>query len=187
MRFEIYKITERATGRCYIGLTQGSAERRWQRHIASSRRGDGFYLHAALAKRGEHSFAFEVVGTATTKLQAANMERLAIRVFGAFTSGFNQTTGGEGNVGFTTAPEVREKQRRGRLGKKQTDEAKALLSAHRRGKRWTDEARAKASASHTGRKWSEAQRAGRLKAQETPEYREKMRANALKRLANVGV
>ncbi len=180
-----YIATHRETGRKYVGITSTTLHKRWLQHCGYARRGHGTYLAHAIAKYGPDAFVVEQVGVATTREEAAALERRLIAEHKTMhPCGFNLTSGGEKNVGFSLNETVREKQRRGRLGKKHSAEAKALISAARTGTKWSDEARAKMS---NTRKcpWTDEQRRVLGAAMRTPEYREKMRQAQLRRWAKV--
>lgn len=179
-----YLITHRASGRAYVGITVKTLSARWAAHQSAARRGAKTHIANAIRAYGADAFAVEQIGEAMDRVEAAELERRLIVERGTMTpAGFNLTSGGEKNVGFTLAPEVREKQRAGRVGKRQPAAARKALSEMRRGVPLSDSTRLAMSRAKRGRAWTPAQRAALTAAMQTPEYREKMRAASAKRWA----
>ena len=75
-------------------------DRRWNAHLASARRGDGYYSHAAIRAHGAESFDHEVLETVDTAGEAAQAEIWWIEHFGSCqqSRGYNITKGGQ--LGF---------------------------------------------------------------------------------------
>ncbi len=82
------------SGRCYIGQTSTSTNRRWRSHVQRARKGGKHPLHSAIRRYGDE--AFEVVtlqeGLDTTEVDAA--ESAAIEDYKALTHGYNLSPGG---------------------------------------------------------------------------------------------
>lgn len=109
----VYLITNRVTGKKYVGCTTGTIENRWQQHVKDAKRGLPYMLHRSLRKHGEGSFKVEpletVEGSHEDLLQAeiAWIQRQDCVV----PNGYNLTHGGQG-LDFSV-PEVREAQLQG--------------------------------------------------------------------------
>jgi predicted GIY-YIG superfamily endonuclease len=97
MPYAVYVITHLATGRRYVGMT-GDARRRWAAHRHTARWKPRTHIGRAIRKYGSEAFTFEVVCQFSTAMEAANHERMLIRVLRARDRryGFNESDGGEG-------------------------------------------------------------------------------------------
>lgn len=92
----IYKITNKETGLCYIGLTNNIARRR-ARHFTDLRcnRHDNAFLQKAFNISGEENFDFEVLfeGNVTSE-EISLKEREFIAKYDSYHNGYNQNEGG---------------------------------------------------------------------------------------------
>lgn len=90
MKGFIYKVTNKVTGKSYIGQTRKSVEFRWRQHKNSK---DCYYFHKAIQKYGEENFE-------VTTLEECDVEDLDskeifyISKYNTFNNGYNMTTGG---------------------------------------------------------------------------------------------
>jgi predicted GIY-YIG superfamily endonuclease len=92
----IYKATLKKDGRCYIGLTTKTLNKRKKEHIeAALFKNSPLYFHCALRQYGPENFNWEIIAKRKTKKGLANAEIHYIEKFGSFNKGFNSTTGGE--------------------------------------------------------------------------------------------
>lgn len=181
MIWHVYRVTNIETGQRYVGITAKTIAVRWHQHKLNGYAGRGGYLARAIRTYKHTSFYWEPIYEAVDEREAKIVERGLIAQWGTYAPrGYNLTSGGEKTAGYHLAPEVREKQRQGRLGKTHTDVAKAKMRAARLGKPLSDEVRANMSANHRPT-WSPAQRAAIGAALRTAEHREKLRALALER------
>ncbi len=57
----VYKLTRLSTGQVYVGLTQGSLDRRWAFHIMTARNGSTSKLSEAIRSDGPGGFSLEVI------------------------------------------------------------------------------------------------------------------------------
>ena len=90
----IYKVTNIATGRCYIGQTITSVQRRWQGHCDDSNRSNS-YLHKAIKKHGRESFRVDLLDTGFDKWDLDNLEIFWIKTFDSLApKGYNLKEGG---------------------------------------------------------------------------------------------
>lgn len=127
----VYKVTNKDTGRCYIGISV-RPERRWRRPYAA-------HFGNALAKHGRDAFDWEIILELPSYREAQIAEMCLIYVLDP---SYNATIGGDGRCGFNHTLETRAKMsatRSGRpnpklLGRKQTPEHVRNAAAARTGK-----------------------------------------------------
>ena len=149
----LYQITF-PNGKAYIGITSGTAERRYAKHVTASRRaGARFHLvHRAIRKYAGQA----VVKTLVVADDMAYLRDLEVRAIAALGTkrphGYNLTNGGEGITGFRFSEESRAKMSAaGRARPPISEETRAKLRAatagHKRsiGMRHCDEAKARKS------------------------------------------
>ena len=89
----VYKHTNKANGKVYIGITKQTAERRWQRGAGYK----GTYFGCAIAKYGWDGFDHEVLFSGLSKEDACAIERELIRQHCSNDreKGYNISSGGE--------------------------------------------------------------------------------------------
>lgn len=132
----IYAITNRVTGKSYIGSAV-NIKQRWNSHLNQLRRGKHHSekLQRSWMKHGEAQFLFNVI-LLCAKANLLFHEQSAIDAYQSVAFGYNMNpTAGS------------------HLGAKQSDECKAKVSASKRGVKrepFSDECRAKMSAAHKG-------------------------------------
>jgi group I intron endonuclease len=157
----IYKITNKITGKCYIGQTIQKFERRMRFHCKAYIKNKSA-IKNAIMKHGEANFTFEIICSALSKEYLDELEKHFIAYYNSVRpNGYNLTTGGQNGQIFTD--EVRKKmsdKAKGRpssmKGRHHTEETKKLLSdlgkkqLHVLGHRWTEEQKQKLSESKTG-------------------------------------
>ena len=116
----IYLITNRENGKCYVGKTALSAQRRWKAHCSKAKGSANTRLHRAIRKYGTDAFVIQEICVAVNALHLDFLERYFIGEFNSMNRecGYNMTPGGDG-----VAP-----------GTKLTKEHRAKLSAARKGK-----------------------------------------------------
>jgi hypothetical protein len=109
----LYRITNLVNGKCYIGITKTSPQKRFAAHLTSARRGANTALHRAIRKYGEESFKLEQMVICEAGQYLKDLEVKAIAAYGTRSpNGYNLTAGGDGVV--DGGPEVAEKIRKGR-------------------------------------------------------------------------
>jgi len=88
----IYLVKNKTNGKCYIGQTIGTLNRRINQHFNSNRQD---YFHKALRKYGRNSFEWSVLET-TNDIETLNqLEKSYIAEYGTLTpNGYNLATGG---------------------------------------------------------------------------------------------
>lgn len=152
----VYKHTS-PIGKCYIGITCQSLERR-------AREGRGYVgctaFYNAIQKYGWNNFTHDILETGLTYEVACEKEQFYIRKYHSLVSekGYNLESGGNANTAVSeeTKRKISEKLT-GRKGTPHTPESKRKLSEAKRGKPLpprSDEYRKKLSAVLTGRKFS---------------------------------
>jgi group I intron endonuclease len=97
----IYKITNTANAKAYIGKTVQSPDRRWYLHKYYAKNGHGGALYNAIRKYGEDKFVFEVVESDIPEALLAEKEIHYIATFNTCIVdgngyGYNMTRGGDG-------------------------------------------------------------------------------------------
>lgn len=94
---QIYKITNKINGHCYIGQTIMSLKERFQRHCSHSRDQHPKGLHAAMKKYGIDNFIIEQIDTAESFEELNELEIKWIKYYNTFNGkGYNLTLGGQG-------------------------------------------------------------------------------------------
>lgn len=178
----VYKHTNKANGKCYIGITCKKPEQRWEggngyRHNA--------HMNNAIQKYGWDNFTHEVLYTGLSEDEALDLERRLIAEHRSADRryGYNIESGGRKKGAYS--PETLEKMRQRMLGPKNhnygkhlSEETRRKLSECNRGERhpkWgthhSEETRRKLSEQKKGEKnWNYGKK--------TPEeVKEKMRNN----------
>ena len=93
----IYKITNRITGKIYVGLTTMSLSDRWNDHKSCSRNPAKYTsaLYCSMRKHGVENFTIEVIDTAATLEELNIKERTYIKAFNTLVpNGYNLDNGG---------------------------------------------------------------------------------------------
>lgn len=89
----IYKITNKITGKCYIGQTVQTLQRRWYKHLHNNRCPA---MRDAIKKYGEENFTIEVIDTAETIDELNEKEIYWISFFNSLVpNGYNLQSGGK--------------------------------------------------------------------------------------------
>jgi group I intron endonuclease len=106
---KIYKITNKENGLIYIGCTINSLEKRFGEHL--SRCFTSEYkskLYNSIKKYGKESFIIELVEECDLDI-IYETEKKYIKQYDSYNNGLNSTIGGEGCLGYTHSPEIRQK------------------------------------------------------------------------------
>lgn len=94
----IYTITNKTSGKVYVGRTKNKVLKRWTKHICTAGKLNT-HVSRAINKYGEASFIFEVIDLAETEISLNQKELFWIRYFNSLSpNGYNLTTGGFGGV-----------------------------------------------------------------------------------------
>jgi len=93
---EVYHI-KFPDGKGYVGITNGSAERRFREHQSKARNGSSLLVHKAIRK---HGGKLTVLAQGITWAEAKQLEVEWIARLGTRApAGYNMTTGGQGTQG----------------------------------------------------------------------------------------
>ena len=133
---EVNKITNKITGKIYIGITNQGSGARYRHHWYESRIGEPSPIHRSMAKYGEDNFTLEIIDFAETYEELKEKEKFWIKKFNSTDRniGYNLTEGGDGTFGRTHSEETKEKIRQKALGRKISEETKKKMSEARIGK-----------------------------------------------------
>lgn len=158
--YGIYKITNLANGKMYIGKHKTS-------NLADGYMGSGTVINQALKKYGKENFRKEWLTFCEDEEELNYMERVFVDQTWVDRSGtYNLKLGGEGGLDYVT-PETRKKMSESAkrrkpsfLGHRHSEETKQKISEFHKGKKWhlgrrhTEEAKQRMSAAHKGKRLS---------------------------------
>jgi len=131
--FIVYKLTNNAIGKSYIGISGRDLDLRWSEHLSRMRSGKrDSRLHVALAKYGPDFFRREVIDSADSEEAVRALETKYIEKYDTYRRGYNCNLGG---CGFLDFP----------------DEIKRKMSAAQKGKIIPIETREKMSRAKLGK------------------------------------
>ena len=98
----IYKITNLANGKCYVGQSINII-RRWNEHkrvaFDSSNKNYEYPLYRAIREYGINNFEFSVLEECTPE-ELDDKEVHYISLYNSYDNGYNQNLGGQGNISF---------------------------------------------------------------------------------------
>lgn len=144
----IYKITNKISGKAYIGQTVQPLDRRWSKHcsLASSCHA----LNNAIKKYGKNNFTVETLYIAKNIEELSKKESYYIEYFNTVSpNGYNLTSGGEIPV---FSEECRKKMGEAKSGpnhplwnKKHSEDTKKKMSEAKIGKKHSDSSKIKMS------------------------------------------
>lgn len=100
MRHYLYKITNHATSKVYIGQTV-NRHNRWSRHKSDAKRQPKYPIHLSMAKHGIDKFTFEVIAETMRQDWANELEIILIAQYRSKERefGYNLTVGGKSSSG----------------------------------------------------------------------------------------
>lgn len=176
----VYAITNRVSGRRYIGITATSLRRRWDSHTKAMRDGVKTALYDAMRSYGPDAFEIEQIASLRPDLgrpELCVLERDMIVQEGTRVPyGYNLTAGGDGGPVKLTAA-----QKLTRLKNLRSPASRAKTAAKLRGRPLSEETKASMRASWTPERHAAA--AARKGEKRSAEFRAKtavrMRANPL--------
>lgn len=136
----IYKITCKENQKVYIGKSV-NIKVRWCRHRYDLR--DGIHWNKQMQqdynKYGLAGFKFEIVWTRPKEASDHSLEELEKRFISennSFEMGYNETLGGNGNLGKVFSDEARANMSKGQKGRKQSKETIAKISNSKKKRLW---------------------------------------------------
>jgi len=140
----VYKITSKSTGKFYIGSSSTSIKRRWDAHLRLMRRGTHHNsgLQLLYDTYGDDDLLFEIISSNFNDASSIQKEEQRI---------LNVHYGSEHCINECLQVSTR-------LGSKQSDRAKALISKVHKGKPKSDIQKQKMSQSQKGREFSKETR-----------------------------
>lgn len=106
---KIYKITNKINGLIYIGCTINSLEQRFSEHLYRCFKTDyKSKLYNSLKKYGQENFIIDLIVECDVSV-IYETEKRYINEYDSYHNGMNSTFGGEGCLGYTHSPEIRQK------------------------------------------------------------------------------
>lgn len=125
----IYKITNQANGKSYIGLTKGSIADRWVQHCYDAgARTTNQAIHRAIRKYGVENFTIKHIASATCWEDLIELEKILIAQHGTYGTQYNMTLGGEGIQGHKFTAKSRAKIGAKSKGRKHDAASRAKIS-----------------------------------------------------------
>lgn len=133
---EVYKITNKVTGKIYVGITNQGSGARYRHHWYEARIGESAPIHRSMAKYGEENFTLEIIDFAETYDELKEKEKFWIKELNSRDRnvGYNLTEGGDGTFGRMHSEETKEKIRQKAIGRTASEETKQKMSETRTGK-----------------------------------------------------
>lgn len=133
---EVYKITNKVTGKIYVGITNQGSGARYRHHWYEARIGESAPIHKSMAKYGEENFTLEIIDFADTYEELKEKEKFWIKELNSMDRkiGYNLTEGGDGTFGRMHSEETKEKIRQKAIGRKISEETKKRMSEARKGR-----------------------------------------------------
>ncbi len=121
----IYKLTNRANGKAYIGATVQGVHRRLVEHRHQAKAGDKFAISEAIREFGMEAFDIAILKEAGSYEELMQLEMEAIEEFQTMEpNGYNRTRGGRGTLGH-------QKSEAGRLALSVKGKGRILSDSHR--------------------------------------------------------
>lgn len=96
MVWNIYRLTNTATGAVYIGQTKRTVRQRWNSHKLPSQQKPGSRIGAAIRKYGPEAFLVEHLACCLSWQDADFVESLLIDLHDSIRNGYNLCAGGQG-------------------------------------------------------------------------------------------
>ena len=105
MEILLYKALNKANGKCYIGQTNRSLEKRIQEHLTAN----NTRFHKALETHGIENFEWTILETCTDRQRANQREIELIEEYNSYNMGYNSHLGGRAG-GYTTEESIKKRQ-----------------------------------------------------------------------------
>lgn len=146
----VYKITNKHTGKSYIGRTLRTLDIRWKEHIKGDRKRKSFF-HLAIREWGEDAFEREILTSSVCPAELEVQEILSIRKYNTkVPRGYNSYSGGRGGC-VSLSEEVKQKLSDINKGKKLSEETKKKISSTSKGRKLSEETKLKISLGNRGK------------------------------------
>lgn len=94
----VYKATNKVNGKCYIGQTRHSLERRKSSHLRNAKKGVNTHFYNAIRKYGEENFEWEIICSTNDKKRLNELETFYITKYDSIKNGYNMVDGGDNNI-----------------------------------------------------------------------------------------
>ena len=142
----VYQVRNKINGKCYIGKTMLSMEKRRKDHETDAAKDNGFVFHRALRKYGFDAFEWKVLMTEDNEDDLNESEIVCIKGFKTkVPNGYNVADGGNGGSTLLEGHHTPE------TIAKMSDVAKARTKNPMQGRHHSEEAKAKIRAKALGR------------------------------------
>lgn len=122
----IYIATQKDIGDQYVGLTTQKLESRAKQHFRNAKTNPKTHFHRAIAKYGQDTFEFTHFASAIDNKYLSELEQIIIK---QLRPRYNQTNGGEVTIGRKYTDDVKAVIRQKNVGKVRTDAHKRAISA----------------------------------------------------------
>ena len=143
----IYLITNKVTGKQYVGQTTRSVKNRWKEHCESKT-----CIGNAIKKYGKKSFSKKVIEQCKSLNKLDKKEVHWIKELNTIApNGYNLTEGGNGNLGYVASKETRKKMSESRMGIKMSKETCKRMSESHKGIALSKDHRKRIGLSQIGR------------------------------------
>lgn len=184
----LYAITNRASGKAYIGQSV-NPKHRMSAHCAPNARPS--VIGAALKKYSRDGFVFEIIATGLSPVDANHHEEALIAHCGTLApAGYNVKPGGSVARGWKMSPEARAKMSVARKGKARSAESCLKTALALRGRPLSQECKQKLSRALAGRRIVDSVRAhmsaGQKQRYNDPDVRKKRSEDVLRLWADPG-
>lgn len=129
-KFSVY-VHISPSNKYYVGITCQIPERRWRSDGGAYK--NNSYFWNAIQKYGWDNFQHEIIAQNLTRDEACNFEIVLIKKLKSnnYKYGYNRSSGGEVNQGFTLSKETREKLSNALKGRKLSEKQRlALINAN---------------------------------------------------------
>ncbi len=148
----VYQARNKVNGKCYIGKTVASFEKRKRRHQETARAGSLLYFHNALRKYGFDTFEWRIIMRWGNEETLNEKEQFCIRFLNTKApNGYNLTDGGDGVSGLVHSLETKAKMSEAHKGIPKSVEHRIKISKSHKGIHPTIETRRKISQAKTGK------------------------------------
>lgn len=148
--YKVYKHTF-PNGKVYIGITQQTLKRRWQKGLGYKKQ---LFVFNAIKKYGWENVKHEIIFENLSKKDAEQKEKELISLYKSNNRQYGYNIENGGNVNKVSA-ETKEKLRKAHTGKTLSEEHKKKLSIAHKGKRLSTEHIQKIASANKGKKHTE--------------------------------